>query len=79
LLIRSTLGPPQQNDHLIEPGKNTGFYVLINPATMTHASIPREERLAAGLNDGLVRLSVGIEDHEDLIQDLDQAISAAVK
>jgi len=46
---------------------------------MTHASIPREERLAAGLNDGLVRLSVGIEDHEDLIQDLDQAISAAVK
>ncbi len=49
------------------------------PATMTHASIPREERLAAGLNDGLVRLSVGIEDHEDLIQDLDQAISAAVE
>ena len=55
------------------------FYVLIYPATMTHASIPREERLAAGLNDGLVRLSVGIEDHEDLIQDLDQAISAAVE
>jgi len=46
---------------------------------MTHASIPREERLAAGLNDGLVRLSVGIKDHEDLIHDLDQAISAAVE
>jgi len=53
--------------------------LIEQPATMTHASIPREERLAAGLNDGLVRLSVGIEDHEDLIQDLDQAISAAVE
>ena len=41
---------------------------------MTHASIPAEERLKGGLNDSLIRLSVGIEDIEDLIEDLRQAI-----
>ncbi len=46
-----------------------------HPATMTHGSIPREERLKVGLTDSLIRLSVGIEDVEDLIQDLDQALS----
>ncbi len=52
-----------------------GVESLINhPATMTHASIPREERLKNGLSDGLIRLSVGIEDVEDLIEDLGQAI-----
>ena len=52
-----------------------GVESLINhPATMTHASIPREERLRNGLSDGLIRLSVGIEDVEDLIEDLEQAI-----
>ena len=45
-----------------------------HPATMTHAAIPREERLKRGLTDGLVRLSVGIEDVEDLISDLSQAL-----
>ncbi|QDA60915.1 cystathionine gamma-synthase [Hymenobacter jejuensis] len=45
-----------------------------HPATMTHASIPAEERLKAGLSDSLIRLSVGIEDVEDLIEDLKQAI-----
>lgn len=45
-----------------------------HPATMTHASIPREQRLAVGLTDSLIRLSVGIEDVEDLIEDLAQAI-----
>lgn len=45
-----------------------------HPATMTHASIPREERLKAGLVDTLIRLSVGIEDADDLIADLAQAI-----
>lgn len=45
-----------------------------HPATMTHASIPKETRLKAGLTDSLIRLSVGIEDIEDLIADLDQAI-----
>ncbi len=45
-----------------------------HPATMTHASIPRTERLAIGLSDSLIRLSVGIEAVEDLIQDLDNAL-----
>ena len=49
-----------------------------HPATMTHASIPREERLKAGLTDGLLRLSVGIEDAEDLVADLDQAIQKSL-
>jgi len=52
-----------------------GVESLINhPASMTHASIPREERLRNGLTDSLVRLSVGIEDAEDLTDDLRQAI-----
>ncbi|MBS1588044.1 MAG: cystathionine gamma-synthase [Bacteroidetes bacterium] len=45
-----------------------------HPATMTHGSIPREQRIANGLSDSLIRLSVGIEDVEDLIADLRQAI-----
>jgi len=52
-----------------------GVESLVNhPASMTHASIPREERIKNGLRDSLIRLSVGIEDAEDLIKDLDQAI-----
>jgi cystathionine beta-lyase/cystathionine gamma-synthase len=46
-----------------------------HPAMMTHASIPRERRYAMGLTDGLVRLSCGVEDVEDLIADLDQALA----
>lgn len=45
-----------------------------HPATMTHASIPREERLKVGLTDSLIRLSVGIEDADDLIEDLEKAL-----
>ncbi|BDQ27113.1 hypothetical protein ASB1_07890 [Helicobacter heilmannii] len=44
------------------------------PALMTHACIPKEQRLKAGVTDGLVRLSVGIEDIGDLIEDLEQAL-----
>ena len=52
-----------------------GVESLINhPASMTHASIPREERIKNGLSDTLIRLSVGIEDADDLIADLEQAI-----
>jgi len=43
---------------------------------MTHASVPREDRLAIGFADGLLRLSVGIEDLEDLALDLDQALQS---
>jgi len=52
-----------------------GVESLINhPASMTHASIPREERIKNGLRDSLIRLSVGIEDAEDLVEDLKIAI-----
>ncbi|MEY4336347.1 MAG: hypothetical protein RLZZ45_1266 [Bacteroidota bacterium] len=57
-----------------------GVESLINhPASMTHASIPREERIKNGLSDTLIRLSVGIEDADDLIADLDHAIQSAVQ
>lgn len=46
-----------------------------HPATMTHGSIPREERLKIGLTDSLIRLSVGVEDVDDLIADLETALS----
>jgi len=52
-----------------------GVESLINhPASMTHASIPKEERIKNGLSEGLIRLSVGIEDADDLIADLNKAI-----
>lgn len=52
--------------------------LIAHPATMTHASIPRERHLAFGITDGLVRLSVGLEDADDLIADLVQAIGVGV-
>jgi cystathionine beta-lyase/cystathionine gamma-synthase len=48
-----------------------------HPASMTHASVPPEMRAAMGLTDSLVRLSIGVEDVDDLIGDLDQALAAA--
>ncbi len=48
--------------------------LIEHPVSMTHGSIPREERLKAGLSDALIRLSVGIEDVEDLIEDLDRVL-----
>ena len=47
--------------------------LISHPATMTHASVPAEERVRLGITDGLVRISVGIEDVDDLIQDLETA------
>jgi cystathionine gamma-lyase len=52
--------------------------LIEQPAAMTHAAIPREERLEAGLTDGLIRISVGIEHADDQRQDLEQAIDAAL-
>lgn len=53
-----------------------GVETLISlPALMTHASMPKEVREQIGITDGLVRLSVGIEDVEDLIADLDEALA----
>lgn len=48
--------------------------LITHPVTMTHAAVPRDERIAAGITDGLVRLSVGLEDAEDLIDALDTAL-----
>lgn len=64
------------NTHLFSLAESLGgVESLINhPATMTHASIPREERIKNGLTDSLIRLSVGIEDANDLIKDLKHAI-----
>ncbi|WP_240612891.1 cystathionine gamma-synthase [Chitinophaga parva] len=64
------------NTHLFSLAESLGGVesLIGHPASMTHASIPREERLKNGLVDSLIRLSVGIEDVADLIADLDQAI-----
>jgi cystathionine beta-lyase/cystathionine gamma-synthase len=51
--------------------------MITHPATMTHAEVPAEDRHARGLTDGLVRLSVGIEDVDDIIADLEQALERA--
>jgi len=51
--------------------------LLCHPAQMTHKSIPSEKRRAAGVADSLIRLSVGLEEAEDLIADLEQAFTKA--
>jgi cystathionine beta-lyase/cystathionine gamma-synthase len=48
--------------------------LISNPASMTHASIPKEEREARGVRDGLIRISVGVEDPDDLVDDLRQGL-----
>ena len=50
--------------------------LILHPATMSHLNIPREIRLANGITDGLIRVSVGIEDLQDLISDFDRALEA---
>lgn len=62
---------------LITLAENCGAVdsLLTHSASMTHADVPREQRLASGISDGLVRLSVGLEDPLDLIADLDRALS----
>ena len=51
--------------------------LIVDPARITHREVPAEYRLAAGVTDNLIRLSIGLEDADDLIADLDQAIAAA--
>ena len=70
--VRSVLS----STHLFSLAESLGgVESLINhPASMTHASIPREERIKNGLTDSLIRLSVGVEDADDLIEDLNRAI-----
>ena len=73
-------------EHATKVLSNTHYFTLAeslggvesligHPASMTHASIPREERLKVGLTDSLIRLSVGVEDVDDLIEDLEKALS----
>jgi len=53
----------------------TSRTICMHPATITHEHMTPEERAAVGIDDGLIRLSVGLEDPNDLITDLDQALS----
>ena len=53
--------------------------LAIHPATTTHSQLNKEELLAAGVTPGYIRLSIGIEHPDDIIADLDQAISASNK
>jgi len=64
------------NTHIFTLAESLGGVesLIGHPASMTHGSIPRAERLKVGLTDSLIRLSVGIEDIDDLIADLDQAL-----
>jgi cystathionine gamma-lyase len=64
------------NTHLFSLAESLGGVESLcgHPASMTHASIPREERLKSGLVDSLIRLSVGIEDVNDLIEDINNAL-----
>jgi len=66
-------------DHLelisIVPTLGNVDSLVQHPASMSHVNVPKEEREKAGVTDGLIRFSVGIENVEDLIEDLDQAIS----
>ena len=66
-----------ENTHVFTLAESLGgVESLVNhPTTMTHASIPEPERLKIGITDSLIRLSVGIEDEEDLLADLDKALS----
>lgn len=65
------------NTHLFTLAESLGGVesLIGHPATMTHASIPREERLKVGLTDSLIRLSIGVEDADDLRMDLEKAFS----
>jgi len=53
----------------------TSRAICMHPATITHEHMTPEERAAVGIDDGLIRLSVGLEDPDDLIADLDQTLS----
>jgi len=84
-MLSFELGDPERTRRMVERTRVFslaeslgGVESLIgHPATMTHASVPREMREAMGLTDSLVRLSIGIEDVEDLKEDLEQALAAA--
>ena len=53
--------------------------ILSYPVTMSHAALPRPERLARGITDGLVRISIGVEDWRDLLGDFENALELSMK
>ena len=59
---------------IVAPSLGGVHTLLTRPATTSHAGLPRDERLRLGISDGLLRLSVGIEATEDLLEDLRQAL-----
>jgi len=70
-----------RNLRLCTPAENLGAVetLVTHPATMTHHSIPAAQRHELGITDGLIRLSVGLEDADEIAADLDQAIAAAAE
>ena len=64
--------------HVCSLGESLGGVetLISHPATMTHAALGEKGRKAIGITDGLVRISVGIEEVDDILQDLDQALNA---
>jgi hypothetical protein len=78
LLLDSPPPPAPLNTRTHERTRTGSVESLIcHPATTTHVTLGREARLSAGISDGLVRLSVGLENKADLARDLDQAFRAA--
>ena len=67
-----------ENTHLFALAESLGGVesLIDHPALMTHASVPKEQREAIGVTDSLVRLSVGVEDVRDLVDDLKTALEA---
>jgi cystathionine gamma-lyase len=79
IVLKTGLGGTKrflENTHLFSLAESLGgVESLINhPALMTHASVPKEQRAALGVTDSLVRLSVGVEDVRDLMDDLESAL-----
>ena len=78
---KSASAPPSVPGSRQWPSSRASAFAIASlvghPASMTHASVPKAMRDSMGLSDGLVRLSVGIEDPNDLIADLDQALRLA--
>jgi methionine-gamma-lyase len=71
--VRSVMDSLQLIIHAVTFG--TSRTIVMHPRTITHEHMTQEERDRAGIDDGLIRLSVGLEDVEDLIADLDQALA----
>ena len=69
----------QQLQYLVALAESLGGVesLVCHPATMTHAAIPAEVREKVGITDGLIRLSVGIEDKDDILADVEDAITAS--